>query len=177
MENWKDIDNYKGLYRVSDTGRVYSVRRKLMLRPGVVGIGYKQVVLKVRGNNKQYKVHRLVALAFCEKSPGCNIINHLNGDKLNNYASNLEWTTHSGNMLHAMETGLNNNRGENCNLSKFKKEKILKIKQMIKNGHRNIDIARKCEVSDGVVSSIKTGKTWRWLKILETGNTPEKKEG
>lgn len=49
------------------------------------------------------RVHRLVALYFCEKHEGCNVVNHIDSDKTNNHASNLEWTTISGNTKHCFE--------------------------------------------------------------------------
>jgi len=52
------------------------------------------------------RVHRLVALAFCPQPVDCNIVNHIDGDKLNNVATNLEWTTIRGNNRHAYESGL-----------------------------------------------------------------------
>ena len=46
------------------------------------------------------RVHRLVALYFCKKEKGCNVVNHLDSNKQNNHYSNLEWTTVSGNTKH-----------------------------------------------------------------------------
>lgn len=51
-------------------------------------------------------MHRLVASAFIDKPDGCDIVNHLDGDKTNNRVDNLEWTTVSGNAAHAVEAGL-----------------------------------------------------------------------
>lgn len=49
------------------------------------------------------RVHRLVAMCFCEKPDGCNVVNHLDSNKTNNSADNLEWTTISGNTKHCFE--------------------------------------------------------------------------
>ena len=56
-------------------------------------------------NGKHFYVHRLVAEAFCERPEGATVVNHLDGDRHNNDASNLEWTTHKGNSAHAAQTG------------------------------------------------------------------------
>ena len=55
---------------------------------------------------KAVQLHQLKAAAFCEKPEGCNIVNHMDGDKQNNASSNLEWTTYSGNLIHAYKNGL-----------------------------------------------------------------------
>ena len=65
--------------------------------------GYKFVVL---GRNGDEFLHRLIAEAFIPNPNNLPIINHIDGNKLNNSIENLEWCTHSQNTLHAYETGL-----------------------------------------------------------------------
>ena len=57
---------------------------------------------------KGLHVHRCTALMFIETDGDTNDlqVNHLDGDKLNNAVSNLEWSTASGNLIHAYATGL-----------------------------------------------------------------------
>lgn len=113
METWKDIPNYEGLYQVSDNGNVRSITHKDRF-----GHTYKGRILKQQLSNGYYRchlskdnitewalVHRLVALVFCEKPEGCNIVNHIDANKENNHASNLEWTTYKGNMQWASKLG------------------------------------------------------------------------
>ena len=93
MEIWKNIPGHPG-YAVSDTGRVRSQR--MVLKPFVVkSTGYMQVNLSKRS---RHFVHRLVAAAFC--APRGDVVNHLNGDKADNRAENLEWTTQRENNIH-----------------------------------------------------------------------------
>lgn len=63
------------------------------------------VSLRRNGVFKTLLVHRLVAEAFCAKPDGCNVVNHLDSDRRNNRASNLEWTTQRGNIEHAKIAG------------------------------------------------------------------------
>ena len=120
MEIWKDIKGYEGLYQVSNLGNVRSLDRKTKQSNGRVVMtrgkllkllpnskGYLRVQLKADGVGRYCFVHRLVALHFvdnpCESIN--NIVNHLDCNFLNNSADNLEWTTHLGNVRHAIERG------------------------------------------------------------------------
>lgn len=102
MEKWKDIRGFEGLYRVSNTGKVFSIRRNIELKGKIDRYGYKMVVLW-NGKNNYRTVHRLVAEAFVEQKEGCNVVNHLDCNKLNNNADNLEWTTVKENTIHAYQ--------------------------------------------------------------------------
>ena len=117
QENWKDVVGYEGYYKVSNKGRVMTVAREFIksngrkciikeriLSQGIV-IGYRCVDLKVNGNRKTMRVHRLVAMAFIGE-PYKEMVNHIDGNKSNNNLSNLEWATRSENELHAYATGL-----------------------------------------------------------------------
>lgn len=70
--------------------------------------GYKKVSLYVNGKKKNLYIHRLVGLTWVRKPhrKGNNIVNHKDANKLNNYWTNFEWTTISGNTKHAVENGL-----------------------------------------------------------------------
>ena len=62
----------------------------------------------VRVNIKKYALHRLVGLAFIKNVENKLIVNHIDGNKLNNKADNLEWLTSSENNIHAHKIGLTN---------------------------------------------------------------------
>ena len=96
-------------YEVYENGDVYSYYRNKFLTKSIVQ-GYVQYTLYIDGKIKRIKAHRLVGLLFL--SPPENykdlVINHKDGNKLNNNSSNLEWCTQYYNNLHARVTGLNN---------------------------------------------------------------------
>ena len=111
QEQWKPIQEFNGEYEVSNLGRVRSMKRYY----GMVGRimpqtiqrkGYYAVTFHM--NNKAYcrKVHRLVIEAFTPNPDSLPCINHIDGNKLNNHVSNLEWCTYQANMQHAVRTGL-----------------------------------------------------------------------
>jgi len=103
-------------YEVSELGEVRSkdmwvdngsgghTKKGRVLRPGIGGTGYRTVSLR----GKTYKVARLVASAFLDKPAGASVINHIDGNKLNDIAWNLEWVTQAENNEHALRHGLRN---------------------------------------------------------------------
>jgi len=96
-EVWKDVVGYEGLYQVSNTGKVKSVRMNHLMHP-TLARGYYYLKLRgTDGKDKSFPVHRLVALAFIQNLHGYNCVNHIDENKLNNNADNLEWCTLSYN--------------------------------------------------------------------------------
>jgi hypothetical protein len=100
-EQWKQIPGFEGLYLVSNTGKIKSLRKwkrggcpdEYILNPTVANNGYYQVTLYDGSSRKKFQVHRLVASAFVNNPNGYDFVNHIDEDKLNNLASNLEWCT------------------------------------------------------------------------------------
>ena len=100
MEIWKDIIGYDGLYQISNLGNVYSNITNKQMKPRRDKNGYLLVNLhSPSGKSVTEKVHRLVALHFCEKRDGCKEVNHIDCNRANNNASNLEWVTRKDNVL------------------------------------------------------------------------------
>ena len=104
-ERWRWVDGYEGLYMVSDLGRIMSVPRKthfghiMKLRENWAG--YQRVNLCKCNERQDYSVHRLVATAFVENKGNKPEVNHINGNRSDNRADNLEWVTRSENERHA----------------------------------------------------------------------------
>lgn len=91
MEIWKDIKGYEGLYKVSSKGRILGVKRNKEVKPILVKSGYYVVNLSKNNKIKQFRVQRLVAIAFLPNPCGYPIINHKDENKTNNNVENLEW--------------------------------------------------------------------------------------
>lgn len=123
-EIWRDIKGYEGYYKVSNLGRVKSLdrtienknRKKYKLKGSLrkiscSGIGYQNIGLSRDGAMKNFLVHRLVAVAFLSNPNNFPVVNHIDGDKTNNIACNLEWVSYSDNIRHAIDAGLRETSG------------------------------------------------------------------
>lgn len=119
IEEWRPIRGYEGIYDVSNCGRVRSLSRVVnngsphgrklpdkILLPGKLKDGYLGVSLNRDGTCKYFKIHRLVAQAFIPNTDNKPYVNHKDGVKTNNVASNLEWCTQAENMRHAYNNGM-----------------------------------------------------------------------
>lgn len=109
-EIWKEINGYGGVYLVSNLGRVKSlwhkkIQKERIMKPHIDN-GYMRVCLRKEGRPSSERVHRLVAMAFVENPDGKPEVNHIDGNKINNNATNLEWVTHTENIRHAFTHGL-----------------------------------------------------------------------
>ena len=99
-EEWRRCQYPLVRYEVSSLGRVRHARRKQPLRLLKYDGGYLYFTAKIRGQIKTFKVHRQVALSFCEGWREGLQVNHKDGNKQNNRATNLEWVTASENVRH-----------------------------------------------------------------------------
>lgn len=107
-----------GEYTLFDDGEILSKDGRPMV-PQKDAKGYLRIRLRYGGVDKHgaatYKVHRLVAESFIPNPLKKPQVNHINGDKTDNRAENLEWATNAENMRHAVENGLQDNTSEKMN--------------------------------------------------------------
>lgn len=161
-EIWKLIEGYEGKYSVSNMGRVRNDNNGKILN-GTLKSGYKCVYL----DRKTRLVHRLVADKFCKKEKEKNVVNHKDGNRINNKYSNLQWTTQTENVQHAHNTKLINNHkysiiAKNINTGDIiEYESILQASQTLSSKQYVFNrgtINRKCkngEVYNGYIFSYK----------------------
>lgn len=165
IEAWKTVSGFDGLYEVSSLGRV---RSKRGVRSTYVGHrGYVQVTLYKNSTAYPKKVHRLVAEAFLDNSLNKREVNHIDGNKLNNTVSNLEWVTPSENKIHAQRMGLSPKppvrRGEDNLSSKLTDEQVKQIRADYRKGSREYGstaLAKKYGVSYRTILYIVSGEHW-----------------
>jgi DNA-binding NarL/FixJ family response regulator len=157
IEEWKRIPNTE--YKVSSMGNVYSEKLGRELMQWHNDHGYKIVHLYIDGEKFLERVHRLVATAFLEQSPGACTVNHKNGVKDDNRLENLEWLSHEDNMKHASLHGLIK-KGSEAAIAKLDEASVELIKLMFIEGLSNQEIANKYGVARGTISKIRQLKTW-----------------
>lgn len=109
-EIWDYVPGYGGRYFVSNYGRVRSNHTGELLAyqlNGALGRGkYPIVHLYDSTRRRVALIHRLVASVFVPNPENKPEVNHIDGNRLNNQASNLEWVSRQENVTHAKNTGL-----------------------------------------------------------------------
>lgn len=123
MSEFKDIPGYEGLYKISEAGTVVSIGRNIpftnrwgqpctrkiktkLLYPKLESNGYLRQTLSINNTHIQWSIHRLVAITYIPNPKNLPVINHKDGNKLNNTVENLEWCTILHNNHHAISLGL-----------------------------------------------------------------------
>lgn len=151
-EIWKDIEEYNGLYQVSNFGRIKNKKKEKILKLFLDTHGYVQVRLYKVSKNKSHKVHRLVAKAFLPNPNNLPCINHKDENRTNNKIDNLEWCTYK----------YNNNYGNR--IEKYIEKRSKKTLQydlkgnFIKEWESVKHITKELKISKSGISSCAKGK-------------------
>ena len=176
-EKWKDIEGYEGIYQVSNTGKVKSLKRSVkhytgstrtvnerLLKHTIVN-GYCHVDLSKYGKRERFLVHRLVASAFLKNPNRKPQVNHIDGNKINNNVNNLEWSTANENVLHGYRTGLTKPMtGSKNGHSKLSELEVIEIRNMYSKGRTQKELAEKFKVSTWTIQGIVENRTWNNVK-------------
>lgn len=135
IEEWKIIRGNEE-YLISNYGNALSTKTNKLLELNSLRSGYKSIHI----NGKALKIHRIVATEFIHNDdPTKNVVNHIDGDKLNNHVSNLEWTTLGDNTKHAYTIG--KNRYTTRSIKQFDKEgNLIKQFESIKQANEETGI-------------------------------------
>ena len=180
MEMWRPVSGLEDAYEVSDMGRVRSLDRTalradgkpLRVRGRVLTAnpnsrGYARVTLQYNGAARSATVHSLVARAFLRKPPRSIssrregfVVNHKDGDKLNNYADNLEYITSTANIYHARATGVLSVKGDRNNKAKLTDEQVREIRERYSRGEVQTSLARHYGVNQTTISRIVRREGW-----------------
>lgn len=145
-------------YEVSNLGQIRDSNHKLV-ELNIINSYYGFYYLdKENGNRTRVKLlHRAVAEAFIPNPNNYNIVNHLDGNKLNNLVSNLEWANISMNTEHAYLQNLNSS-------TRYSDRQIQHVCRLLENGNiPHIEIAKTTGVDHKTVSDIYSGRRWQHI--------------
>jgi len=107
-----------GTYAVREDGMVFNSTRLSPVKPQVSKKGYARVSLfSDAGLHRKFSVHRLVASCFIENPDGKPHVNHVDYNRLNNKATNLEWVTPKENTAHSLDNLARGEQHGNCKLT------------------------------------------------------------
>jgi len=173
-EIWINIKSYEGLYLISSTGKVKSIKKgnhkdkkNLYLAHDIGYCDHRRVTLVKATIKKRFLVHRLVYSHFIAPLKKGLVINHLDGDPSNNVVSNLEQVTISENGKHAVKIGLLKvKRGEEVGSSKLTEEdvvNIFKIRSTTKLSYA--EIGKSYNVSYSTIGDIIKRRCWAHVDI------------
>lgn len=162
-ELFKPIDGHDDYY-ISNMGRVLSTKYSTdsILKCSLTKL-YLVVTLSRRNKRLTHRVHRLVGIHWVDNSLKKNEINHLNADKLDNRASNLEWCTRLENASHAASLGLYQ-KGENRYNSKLKEKDVIQIRSSFTLGAKVTELAKKHNVCESTIRMALNRTRWKHVK-------------
>ena len=156
---WRDIPSFEGLYRASDEGEIFSVRRGHLLKPSVAD-GRPLVVLCKDGCKLPVRVCRVVLLAFVGSPRAGQECCHNDGDPMNNRLDNLRWDTRKGNFADRDRHGTTA-RGERQGAAKLTEVDVRWIRHLSRRGASQRKIAARFGMSQSTIGSIVRREYWR----------------
>ena len=157
----KEIDGYNGDYLISNLGEVYSkkysdIPKKLVKIMG--SDGYWKVSLSKKSKVKRYSIHRLVATFFVDNVYNKPTVDHIDNDRLNNRADNLQWLSLAENTTKELQ---------NLGKHRFTEDEVRWIREHYKSGCKQFGakpIARKFNVDNHCIRNIVKNKYYTWVK-------------
>jgi hypothetical protein len=164
MKQYKDTNYYVTedgfIYRKNKSGTNF---RKNKLE---ISHGYYRLSSFINGKKGHIRVHRMVAELYIPNPDNKPIVNHIDGDKLNNHYTNLEWVTHKENKDHAVKNGLYLRGEEHTNI--LTEKQVIWIRKNYVKGDKELGsrpLSRKFNVSKGCIDGIIHYRTWKHIDL------------
>lgn len=176
LERWLPVPGYEDLYLCSNYGRIKALPKIVVYSNGRIykyeekilapnySLGYRTVSLVKNKIKSTHDIHRLVCKLFVPNPDNKPFVNHVDGNRSNNFYKNLEWATNSENQLHAYnQLGRIAVWGESNGQSKLTAEDVKEIRKLRTEGMTMKQIALRYGVCNESIRKIVTGKTWAKL--------------
>lgn len=172
---WKPVPGWP--YEASEDGQLRSARTGSVLRPSVTAGGYQKCTFQFNKTRREVRVHRAIAEAWIGHIPAGYVVNHLDGNKLNNRPDNLEIVTPKENVAHAVRTGLAAlgdrhwvrrhpelvRRGAEGTAAKLSEDDVLRIRAALAGRVSLNRLAAEFSVSKRTIARIRDRKIWAHL--------------
>ena len=131
------------MYFASYDGRVFSGVSNTILKPGITMKGYEKYGIFINGKIKPVTAHKIIGIVYHPEGYGKSLdIDHIDGNKQNNRADNLEWVTRRENIIRAFKTGLKHGlKGNDNPVTVYRDEDIIRACELIKSGYSIVHVA------------------------------------
>lgn len=168
-EEWRPVHDYEGFYEVSDLGRFRrvgagqgAVAGRLVSTGRRNAKGYVVIEFCRADQKRRLLAHQVVARAFIGEPPSpTHGVNHIDGVKTNNSATNLEWSTRAENNAHAKRIGLLRPlKGEANGRAKLTEADVAEIR-LNPGGCSQRALAKRFGVARTLIQRIQQGKAWK----------------
>lgn len=154
------IKGYDG-YKVSNFGKVLSLKKGGPLKLKTAKNGYSVVALCCNGKQKTRMVAHLVAEAFIGPRPLKHDVCHNDGTRANNRVDNLRYDTRAGNMADRVIHGTSN-RGSRCGAAKLTPKAVLEMRRLVSMGWSRHLVSVLYGISESHTVRVVTGQAWKW---------------
>lgn len=166
-----------GNYSIRDDGAVWSHISHKFLVPSMRGKYMKHGLVDDECKTRHISVHRLVAETFIPNPENKPQVNHIDGNKLNNHVSNLEWATAKENTQHSYSKGLQViPNGDRSPHTKITEAQLAEAQSMFEQGRSVSSIAREFSVSSACIQTRLFGKPGKRDKSTPTIRAEQAKE-
>ena len=159
MKQYKDTP-----YFITDDGKVF--RNGKEIKGGLTKKGYKKIIMCFDKKVHTFSTHRLVGELYLDNPDNKPQINHIDGNKLNNHYTNLEWVTNQENCNHRDNILNKKNIGEKSSMAKLTEDEAIYIKENYQSRHPDFGstpLSKRFGVTNRTILSIANNERWKHL--------------
>ena len=160
---FKTIELYGASYDITDTGRVFSHSTGQELSQRLDHCGYSCFTGGDTYHRRRIRTHIIVAKLFVPNPNNYPEVDHIDNNRANASADNLEWVTRQENIrrVHERGTYYNGFKGTKNPKAKLNEEKVKYIRELYNNGMTQMEISKKLNIPWSTIHNIVTFQTWK----------------